>query len=123
MIKPERSLIFICLAISSAASKLVSKAVLSTFFCLIELPEFISIETRASVGFIAISPEFNLTSVSNIWFNFCSMLSSIKSGVLPLYFFIFYVGWHHHFHKILCFFISFVTFHDYIFCIFIINIS
>ncbi len=32
--------------------KLVSKAVLSTFFCLIELPEFISIETSASVGFI-----------------------------------------------------------------------
>ena len=43
IIKPDKSLIFICLAISSAASRLVSKAVLSTFFCLIELPEFISI--------------------------------------------------------------------------------
>ena len=52
IIKPDRSLIFICLAISSAASRLVSSAVLSTFFCLIELPEFISIDTRASVGLI-----------------------------------------------------------------------
>ena len=46
------SLILICLAISSAASRLVSNAVLSTFFCLIDLPELISIETKASVGFI-----------------------------------------------------------------------
>ena len=59
---PERSLILICLEISSAASKLVSKAVLSTFFCLIELPELISIETKASVGFITkYPPDFNLT--------------------------------------------------------------
>ena len=48
IINPDRSLILICLAISSAASRFVSKAVLSTFFCLIELPELISIETRAS---------------------------------------------------------------------------
>ena len=52
MINPDKSLILICLAISSAASRFVSKAVLSTFFCLIELPEFISIETNASVGLI-----------------------------------------------------------------------
>ena len=52
MISPDKSLIFICLAISSAASRFVSKAVLSTFFCLIELPELISMETKASVGFI-----------------------------------------------------------------------
>ena len=52
IINPDKSLIFICLAISSAASRFVSKAVLSTFFCLIELPELISIETKASVGLI-----------------------------------------------------------------------
>ena len=67
IIKPERSLIFICLAISSAASKFVSSAVLSTFFCLIELPEFISIDTKASVGLITkYPPEFNFISESNI---------------------------------------------------------
>ena len=66
-INPDKSLIFICLAISSAASKLVSNAVLSIFFCLIELPEFISIETRASVGLITkYPPEFNLISESKI---------------------------------------------------------
>ena len=52
IIKPESSLSFICLATSSAASKFVSSAVLSTFFCLIDFPEFTSIETRASVGLI-----------------------------------------------------------------------
>ena len=65
MIKPDKSLIFICLDISSAASRLVSKAVLSTFFCLIELPEFISIATKASVGLITkYPPDFNLISGS-----------------------------------------------------------
>jgi hypothetical protein len=54
MIKPDKSLILICLEISSAASRLVSNAVLSTFFCFIELPELISIDTKASVGFITI---------------------------------------------------------------------
>ena len=52
IIKPDKSLILICLAISSAASKFVCKAVLSTFFCFIDFPEFTSIETKASVGFI-----------------------------------------------------------------------
>ena len=52
MINPDRSLILICLDISSAASKFVSRAVLSTFFCLIYLPELTSIETKASVGLI-----------------------------------------------------------------------
>jgi len=67
IIKPERSLIFICLAISSAASMLVSSAVLSTFFCLIELPELISIDTRASVGLITkYPPELSFISDSNI---------------------------------------------------------
>ncbi len=56
IINPDKSLIFICLAISSAASRFVSKAVLSTFFCLIDLPEFTSIETRASVGFMTRYP-------------------------------------------------------------------
>ena len=67
MIKPDKSLILICLAISSAASRFVSKAVFSTFFCLIELPEFISIDTNASVGLITrYPPEFNLISESKI---------------------------------------------------------
>ena len=67
IIRPERSLIFICLAISSAASRLVSKAVFSTFFCFIELPEFISIDTSASVGFITkYPPDVNLIWDSNI---------------------------------------------------------
>ena len=67
MINPDKSLIFICLAISSAASRFVSSAVFSTFFCLIELPELISIETNASVGFITrYPPELNLISDSKI---------------------------------------------------------
>ena len=49
---PDKSLILICLAISSAASIFVSKAVLSTFLPFIELPEFMSIDTNASVGLI-----------------------------------------------------------------------
>ena len=67
IINPERSLILICLDISSAASILVSNAVLSTFFCFIDFPEFTSIEIKASVGFITIyPPEDNLTSVLKI---------------------------------------------------------
>ena len=54
IIRPDKSLILICLAISSAASRFVSSAVFSTFFCLIELPELMSIETKASVGLIII---------------------------------------------------------------------
>ena len=52
IIKPDKSLILICLDISSAASRLVSSAVFSTFFCLMDFPELTSIETNASVGFI-----------------------------------------------------------------------
>ena len=52
MIKPDKSLNLICLEISSAASKFVSKAVLSTFFYLIDFPELTSIDTKASVGLI-----------------------------------------------------------------------
>ena len=67
MIKPDKSLIFICLAISSAASIFVSRAVLSTFFAFIELPEFISIETKASVGLITkYPPDLSLISESKI---------------------------------------------------------
>ena len=67
IIKPERSLILICLVPSSAASRLVSSAVFSTFFCFIELPELISIDTKASVGFTTkYPPEFNFISVSKI---------------------------------------------------------
>ena len=52
IIKPDKSLILICLAISSAASMFVSNAVLSTFLPFMELPEFISMDTNASVGLI-----------------------------------------------------------------------
>ena len=62
IIRPPIFLIRSCLAISSAASRLVSSAVLSTFFCLIDLPELTSIETKASVGFITkYPPEDKLT--------------------------------------------------------------
>ena len=46
IINPDKSLILICLAISSAASIFVSKAVLSTFFCFMDLPELTSIDTE-----------------------------------------------------------------------------
>ena len=48
-IKPPKSLNLHCLAISSAASKLVCKAVASIPDALVDLPELISIATRASV--------------------------------------------------------------------------
>ena len=53
-IRPERSLILICLDISSAASRLVFKAVFSIFASLIYCPEFTSTDTNASVGLITI---------------------------------------------------------------------
>ena len=66
-INPARSLILICLLISSAASRFVLNAVSSIFLCLVNLPEFISIETKASVGLITkYPPEVNFTSVSKI---------------------------------------------------------
>ena len=65
IINPDKSLILICLAISSEASRFVSNAVSSTFFCLIDLPEFTSIDTSASVGFITrYPPDLSLTSGS-----------------------------------------------------------
>ena len=67
IINPDKSLIFICLAISSAASMFVSKAVPSTFLPLIELPELISIDTSASVGLITkYPPDLSLISESKI---------------------------------------------------------
>ena len=51
-IRPDKSLILICRAISSAASRFVFKAVFSILTSLIDCPEFISIETSASVGLI-----------------------------------------------------------------------
>ena len=55
-IRPERSLNFIWWAISSAASKFVLSAVFSIFICLVDCPEFMSIDTNASVGFITKYP-------------------------------------------------------------------
>ena len=51
-INPDRSLSLICCAISSAASKFVFSAVFSILICFVDCPEFISIETNASVGLI-----------------------------------------------------------------------
>ena len=74
IINPDKSLILICLAISSAASRFVSKAVLSTFFCFMDFPEFTSIETNASVGLITkYPPELSLTSdlkISKVFFQY-----------------------------------------------------
>jgi len=55
-ISPDKSLIFICFPISSAASKFVLRAVFSMFLSLIALPELTSIATNASVGFITKYP-------------------------------------------------------------------
>ena len=91
MIRPDRSLILICLEISSAASKLVSKAVLSTFFCFIERPELMSIDTNASVGLITkYPPEFNLTCVSKISFSLVSIFSLKKKRNFVSIFFYFF---------------------------------
>ena len=51
-INPARSLSLACLAISSAASILVARAVFSIFLSFVALPELTSIATRASVGLI-----------------------------------------------------------------------
>ena len=51
-ISPDKSLIFICLDISSTASRLVLRAVFSMFASLVDCPELTSIETKASVGLI-----------------------------------------------------------------------
>ena len=73
-IRPERSLILICLDISSAASRFVFKAVFSMFISFIDLPEFISIDTSASVGLITIyPPEVNFTVGSKIRFTLFSI--------------------------------------------------
>ena len=47
---------WICLNISSDASKFVFNAVISIFFSDVDRPEFISILVRASVGFITKYP-------------------------------------------------------------------
>ena len=66
-INPDRSLIFICLDNSSTASRFVLSAVFSTFDSLVDCPEFISIDIRASVGLITkYPPEYNFTVGSKI---------------------------------------------------------
>ena len=54
--RPPRSLILHCLAISSAASKLVFSAVSSISLPFVDLAEFISIDISASVWSITIDP-------------------------------------------------------------------
>ena len=66
-INPERSLILICLEISSAASKFVLRAVFSILLSLIDWPEFISIDIKASVGLMTMyPPDSNFTVGSKI---------------------------------------------------------
>ena len=61
----------------SAASRFVFKAVFSIFICFVDCPEFMSIATKASVGFITkYPPDFNLTVGSYILFNSFSMFAS-----------------------------------------------
>ena len=73
-INPARSLSFACLAISSAASILVARAVFSIFLSFVALPEFTSIATKASVGFmIRYPPDFNVIFESNILFKYFSI--------------------------------------------------
>ena len=69
MISPDRSLIFICLAISSAASKFVSKAVLSTFFCLIDFPESVDYWNYwlQAVIYLKLVQEFLKDAIDNTW--------------------------------------------------------
>ena len=54
--RPPKSLNLNCLATSTAASKLVFKAVLSIFLSDVFFPELTSIATNASVVFITIEP-------------------------------------------------------------------
>ena len=54
--KPPRSLNLNCLAISTAASGLVFRAVFSIFLSVVFLPELTSIATSASVVLITIDP-------------------------------------------------------------------
>ena len=76
-INPDKSLNFICRAISSAASKFVFNAVFSIFICFVDWPEFMSIDTKASVGFITIyPPDLSFTVGSKILFNSLSMFAS-----------------------------------------------
>ena len=54
--KPPRSLNLSCLAISTAASKFVLRAVFSIFLSEVFLPEFTSTATNASVVLMTIEP-------------------------------------------------------------------
>ena len=63
--RPPISLIRSCLAISSAASRLVFKAVSSISDPRVDLAEFMSIDTNASVGSITmLPPDGSLTECS-----------------------------------------------------------
>ena len=76
-INPDRSLILICLEISSAASILVFKAVFSILDSFIDCPEFTSIDTNASVGLITIyPPDSNFIVGSKIRFKLFYILAS-----------------------------------------------
>ena len=90
-INPARSRILNCLAISSAASIFVLKAVSSIPLSLVALPEFTSIATNASVVPITIyPPDLSWTVGLNIPDKYSSTLKKEKMGILSSYFLIFF---------------------------------
>ena len=77
------------MTIISAASKLVFTAVFSIFICLVDWPEFMSIDTNASVGFMTkYPPDLSLQLVQKYYLTLFQYLHHEK-GILPRYFFIF----------------------------------
>ena len=84
-INPARSLILICLLISSAASRFVLKAVSSIFLCFVNFPEFMSIATSASVWLITkYPPDFKFTIGLLISMIFFSIPNLKNNGFLSL---------------------------------------
>ena len=92
--KPPRSLNLSCLAISTAASKFVFRAVFSIFLSDVFFPEFTSTATSASVVLITIEPpDFNFTLRLKRSFICVSILLEAKSEFsLDLYCFIFFTN-------------------------------
>ena len=89
---------------SSAASKFVFSAVFSILICLVDWPEFISIETKASVGLMTkYPPDFNFTVGSNILFSSFSILRHEIKVFYLIFFNIFNVFWHQIFHEFFAF--------------------
>ena len=73
------------MTISSATSMLVFRAVFSILICLVDCPEFISLN-KASVGFKNVTSDFSFTVGSKILFSSFSIFASWNNGIFPLYF-------------------------------------